>query len=99
MARTLGSDHDHVHAGRRDDLFKVDIKTMGKAQGLSVGQIFPDIVFIKNRLLFIVYQDHDDIGGLYGVSGIHYSKAVLFCLYGRFRALIQTHHHVTAGIP
>ena len=72
---------------------------MGEADGLSLGQMVLDVLLVQGGLLLIVYQDHDNVGSLHRLGGIHNRKTVLFCFCGGFGALIQSYHHIHAGIP
>ena len=98
MSRALRSDHNNVNSCRRDDLFEVDIKAVGKAESLSVCDVILNVVSVKSCLLFIVYEDHDDIGGLNSICCVHNGKAILLCLCCGLGALIQADHNITSGI-
>ena len=66
VAGALGGGHEHVYPGGGDDLLVADIEAMGKSQGLALGHIGGDVLFIDLGLHLVVDQDHDDIRPLSG---------------------------------
>ena len=46
MSGALGRDHDHVHRGRRNDKLVVNIKPVGKHQGLARPEVWGDCFLV-----------------------------------------------------
>ena len=77
MAGALGRDEEDVHILGRLDLAEVDVEAVGEQQGLALGQMGLDVVFIDRRLHFVGQQNHDQIGLLGRFGGGHGREAVL----------------------
>src|SRR5699024_6579861 len=71
VAGALGGDHDDVDILGGLDAAEVDVEAVGKGQGLALGEVGLDALFIQGRLLFVVDKNHDDVGGFGGLGGGH----------------------------
>ena len=98
MARALGGDHEYVHVLRRLDLAEMNVKAMGKRDGLALSQVGLDVLLVHIRLALVGDQDHNDVGGLGGIGHIHHGQAVLSGLLSALAALIQANDDVDAAV-
>ena len=80
------------------DLAVVDVEAVGEGQSLASGEVGGDVLLIHIGLTLVVDEDHDDIGNLGGLGGLHNGEAVLLCHGPALAALVQADDHVTAGI-
>ena len=61
VTRALRRDHDDVDVLRRLDAAEVNVKAVCKCQGLALGQVRLNALFVQCSLLFIVDENHDDV--------------------------------------
>ena len=97
VAGALGGDHDDVDILGGLDAAEMDIEAVGEGQGLALGQVGFDGFLIQLGLLFIVDEDHDDIGHLGGIGSGHNLQALCLSLGPALGAFIQAYHHVDAA--
>jgi len=68
VPRTLGCDHDHVHALGRDDLAEVDVESVGEAERLARTDVRGDLLAINGRLDLIRKRHDQEVAGLGGLG-------------------------------
>ena len=98
MSRSFRCNHDDIDVGRRNDLLKVNIKAVSKAQCFALGKMILNVLLVESRLLLIVDKDHDNIGSLHGISRIHNGKSVFLRLNGGFGAFVKADHNIHTGV-
>ena len=98
MSGPFGSDHGHIHVGRRNDLAEMDGKTVSEHQHIALLQVGLNVLFVHCGLLLIVDQNHDNIRLLCCLCRGVDLQALSFCLGPGFAALVKAHNNITAGI-
>ena len=90
VARSLGRHQDHVHVFRRNDRLVVDGETVAEEQGLALGQVRFDVLFVNGGLLRVRQSEENDIRTADGFVGVDDFETLLFCdlarLAGRVKA-------------
>ena len=76
----------------------MDVEAVGEGQGLALGQIRLDALFVEGGLLFVVDEDHDEVGGLGGLGAGHHLHALGLSLGPALGALVQAHNNVHAAL-
>ena len=98
MTGAFGRNHDHIHILGRLDTAEMDVEAVGEGQGLSFGQIGLDGFLVKSRLLFIVDEDHDDVGNLCRLGAGHDLHSLSFGLCPALGAFVKTDDHIHAAV-
>ncbi len=85
--------------GARHDLAEMDVEAVGEEQGLALGHVGLQIVFIERGLDVVLGQDLHHLGLFGRLGGGHRLEAVFHrqLKVGGSRHL--GHHHVHAAIP
>ena len=86
------------HIGGRNDLAVMNVEAVGKGQRGTLFEVGLDVLFIERSLLLVVDEDHDDIGGLDGVTRNHDLEAGGGGGVDGFGALVEPDDDVGAGI-
>ena len=98
VTRALRRDHDHVHIGGRHDLAVMNVEAMCKDERVAFHETVGNAFGIERRLLFVVDENHDDIGKLCRVfCGIDFQTR-FFCGCPGFAALIESDDDVHAAL-
>ena len=75
--------HEHVDAGRRDDLAEMDVETMPERQVGAVFQMRRDGLAVDGRLRLVRRQDHHHVRRLHRVGHRHHFQPALLRLLPR----------------
>ena len=98
MPRPFGRDHEHIDIVRRHHLPKVNVKPVGKGEGIARFEIGADIGFVHGLLDFVVDQDHHDVPPLAGLGHIGYLQPSGLGLSAPLATRAQAHHHLDAAL-
>ena len=98
VTRALRRDHDDVDVLRRLDAAEVNVKAVCKCQGLALGQVRLNALFVQCSLLFIVDENHDDVRSLCSLGACHDLEALCLGLCPALGAFIQTDNNVNAAV-
>ena len=98
MAGALGRDHDDIHCGRRNDKLVVNIKSVGKHQGLARSEVWGDCLLVYLRLNGIRDKYDDHVGTLGGFRRIIDFEACVFCLGARRIAHALGNNHLHSAV-
>ena len=94
MARPFGCNHGHIYILRRNDLSKVNIKSMGKHKHISRFQVGFNGLLIHLCLQFVINQNHNDICLLSRFCRSIYLKSLRLRLCPGFRAFIKPDNYI-----
>ena len=97
VAGSLRGDHDDVDVLGRLDAAEVDIEAVGKRECLAFREVRFDALLIELRLLFIVDEDHDEVGILGCVCRGHDGNALRFRLCPALAAFVEAYDDLDAG--
>ena len=98
VARSLGSDEDHVDTLRGLDVAETNVEAVRKGEGLACGQVLLDLVVVDRALVLIRCEDHDQISPLSCVCHSEHLEASLFSLSNRLRALLERNDDLNARV-
>ena len=69
MARTFGSNHNHIQVWCRLDLAEVDIKAVRKDQGFALGHVGGNFFAVQHCLDVVLGKDLDHVGKARSLTG------------------------------
>ena len=98
MTGAFRCNHDDIDIFWRFDASEMDVEAVGKGQGLAFGQVGFDGFFIQCGLLFVVDEDHDDVGSLGCLGTRHDRKSLCLCLCPALGTLVKTDNDVDTAI-
>lgn len=78
MARALGGYHEYVHKCGRHDLTEVNVKAMGKSQGVTFFEVGLNFFAVDFGLKFIRYEYLNNIGFGGGFTDGHRGDASFY---------------------
>ena len=96
MTRSLRSDHSNINICRRNDLTKVNCKTVSEHKHIACLKVRSDILLVHSCLLLIVNKNHNNIGTLSSLCSCIYLKALCFCFRPRLTTLVKANDYITA---
>ena len=98
MARPFRGDHEHIHILRRLDEPEVNAEPMCQRQVFSGLQHRRDIGVVDSRRQLVRSQDHDDVGGLRGLTHGHDPQSGLLRLGDRSAGWLEADDDVAARV-
>ena len=99
MSRSLWSHHEDINAGRRNDLFKMNVKAMCRSESRTRFKIRLNFVLIYVGLLLVGDKYHRYISDFNCFGNGQNFQALTFGDGFGFRAFIKSHDHINATIP
>ena len=98
VAGALGRDHDDVDVLGRLDAAEMDVEAVREGERLALGQVRLDALLVQLGLLFVVDEDHDDVGRLGCVGGGHDGQPRLLGLCPALAAVVEANDDLDAGV-
>src|SRR6202049_5409621 len=90
MSGTLGSNHDHIYVGRRDDRLEMNSEAVGDTENFPGMQIRFDGLLV-NLSLRLIWREHvDPVGALGSLIGGYNDHAVGTRLLGAGAVWVKT---------